>query len=81
MARSWAKELAHRKITVNVISPAATNTPMHINPSRAESKPILPLFGRLIELSEIAQLVLYLISSYADMITGQELTVCGGSSL
>jgi NAD(P)-dependent dehydrogenase (short-subunit alcohol dehydrogenase family) len=32
MARSWAMELAPRAITVNVVSPSATKTPMLLDP-------------------------------------------------
>jgi NAD(P)-dependent dehydrogenase (short-subunit alcohol dehydrogenase family) len=41
----------------------------------------LPPIGRLIEPEEIASLVAYLLSPAAAAITGQEINVCGGSSL
>ena len=42
MARSWAMELAPRGITVNVVSPSATETPMLLDPGRSGVPPRLP---------------------------------------
>ena len=81
MARSWAAELAPTGVTVNVVSPAATATAMLSDPDRVQSQPRLPPIGRLIEPSEIAALVCFLLSESAAAITGQELIICGGSSL
>ncbi|MGU7770449.1 SDR family NAD(P)-dependent oxidoreductase [Burkholderia sp. MR1-5-21] len=81
MARSWAIELAPRGITVNVVSPAATETPMLKDPARASSAPVLPPIGRYIRAEEIAALVSFLIGPDAGAITGQQIMVCGGSSL
>lgn len=81
LARSWAAELAPRGVTVNVVSPAATRTGMLADPARAGSQPRLPPLGRLIEPAEIAALVAYLLSPAAAPITGQDIAVCGGSSL
>lgn len=81
LAKSWAVELASNAITVNVVSPAATQTAMTTDPSRALSQPKLPPIGRLIKPEEISALVAYLLSPVAAAITGQEITICGGSSL
>ncbi|MFV0334309.1 MAG: SDR family NAD(P)-dependent oxidoreductase [Tropicimonas sp.] len=81
LARSFAIELAPRGITVNVISPGATDTPMLSDPARASVRPKLPPIGRLIRPSEIADLAGYLLSPSAAGITGQEIVVCGGASL
>ena len=81
MARSWAAEVAAQGVTVNVVSPAATQTSMLQDPARAGSAPRLPPIGRLIQPAEIAALVAYLLSPAADAITGQDIAICGGSSL
>ncbi|SCK60451.1 NADP-dependent 3-hydroxy acid dehydrogenase YdfG [Variovorax sp. HW608] len=81
MARSWAAEVADQGVTVNVVSPAATATGMLADPARAASAPRLPPIGRLIEPAEIAALVAYLLSPSAAAITGQDIAICGGSSL
>jgi 3-oxoacyl-[acyl-carrier protein] reductase len=81
LARSWAQELASVGVTVNVVSPAATQTAMLGDPSRSSSKPKLPPIGRYIEPAEVASLIAYLLSSEAAAITGQNLQICGGSSL
>lgn len=81
LARSWAAEVAAGGVTVNVVSPAATDTAMVRDAARAASAPRLPPIGRLIQPGEIAATVAFLLSPEAAAITGQELTVCGGSSL
>lgn len=81
LARSWAAEVAGQGVTVNVVSPAATATGMLSDPARAGSAPRLPPIGRLIEPAEIAALVGYLLSPPAAAITGQDIAICGGSSL
>lgn len=81
MARSWAAELASRRICVNVIAPAATDTPMLRDPGRADVQPKLPPMGRLVTPEEIAATVAFLLTDGARSITGQQIIVCGGSSL
>ncbi|GLR84422.1 hypothetical protein GCM10007857_11320 [Bradyrhizobium iriomotense] len=81
LARSWAMELAPRGITVNVVAPAATETPMLKDPTRATVAPRLPPIGRFIRPQEVAASVAFLLSAEAGAITGQQLVICGGSSL
>jgi len=81
LARSWAAELIERGITVNVISPAATDTAMLRDPARANTAPKLPPIGRLIRPAEVAALTAYLLSDAAAAITGQDIAICGGASL
>lgn len=81
LARSWASELAPRGITVNVVAPGATETPMLKDPTRANVAPKLPPIGRFIQPEEVAAAVAFLLSADAAAITGQQLVICGGSSL
>lgn len=81
MVRSWAAELAPRGITVNIVAPGATETPMLNQPGRQSSPPKLPPIGRFIQPQEVADLVAYLLSPSAAAITGQQLVICGGASL
>lgn len=81
LARSWASELAPRGITVNVVAPAATETPMLTDRTRATIAPKLPPIGRFIQPEEVAAAVAFLLSGEAAAITGQQLVICGGSSL
>jgi 3-oxoacyl-[acyl-carrier protein] reductase len=81
LARSWAIELAPRRITVNVVAPGPTQTPMLADPGRAATPPSLPRLGRFIDPSEIADLVGFLLGPSGRSITGQRLVVCAGASL
>jgi len=81
LARSWAAETAASGVTVNVVSPAATETAMLADPARANTPPRLPPLGRLIQPGEIAALVAFLLSPDAAAITGQDIQICGGASL
>ena len=81
LARSWAAELAPRGITVNVVAPGATDTPMLRDPARSGSAPKLPPLGRFIRPEEVASLVAFLLSRDGGSMTGQQLVMCGGGSL
>lgn len=84
LARSWALEVAPRGVTVNIIAPGPTDTPMLRDPARAAvpflggaSMPI----GRLITAGEVAATAHFLLGSDAAAITGQVINICGGGSL
>lgn len=81
MARSWAIELAPRGITVNVIAPAATDTPMLRDNARGAVEPRTPPIGRFVRADEVAALTAFVLSEDAAAITGQQIVICGGSSL
>lgn len=81
LVRSWALELASRGITVNLVAPGATETPMLRDPGRAGTPPRLPPLGRYVQPEEVAGLTAFLLGPDAGTLTGQTLTVCGGASL
>lgn len=81
LTRSWAAEVAAQQVTLNVISPAATQTAMLSDPARTQATPRLPPLGRLIQPEEIAALTAFLLSPQAAAITGQDIAICGGASL
>lgn len=81
LARSWAMELASRRITVNVVAPGPTATPMLADPGRSATPPRLPALGRFVEPDEVAGLTAFLLGAEGGSITGQQLVICGGASL
>ena len=81
LARSWAAEVVGAGVTVNTVSPAATDTPMLADPARASAAPRLPPIGRLIRPGEVAALVSFLLGAEAAAVTGQDIAVCGGATL
>lgn len=81
LARSWAAELITRGITVNLVAPGVTDTPMLRDPVRAALPPKMPPIGRYIKPEEVAALVCFLLGPEAAAITGQQLLICGGASL
>jgi 3-oxoacyl-[acyl-carrier protein] reductase len=81
MARSWAAELAPRGITVNIVAPGATDTPMLNDPARTATPPKKPPIGRFIRPDEVAAATAFLLGPEAGAITGQQIVICGGGSL
>lgn len=79
LAFSLAKEVAHRLVTVNVISPGATDTDGFIMPKEAVDQIIqqTPL-GRLGQPDDIASVVAFLVSDDAHWMTGQNIQANGG---
>jgi NAD(P)-dependent dehydrogenase (short-subunit alcohol dehydrogenase family) len=81
LTRSWAMELAPRRITVNVVAPGPTATAMLDDPARASTPPRLPPLGRFVDPDEVAALTALLLGPEGGSITGQQLVICGGASL
>lgn len=81
LIRSWAMELAPRRITVNLIAPGATDTPMLRDPGRKGTPPVTPPLGRFVTPEEVAAYTSFIVGTEAGAITGQTLLICGGASL
>jgi len=80
MARSLARELGSRNITVNVVAPGPVETDMTATLSDARKDELLkavPL-GRMASADEIAEVVAFLASAGAAYITGAIIPVDGG---
>lgn len=83
LARSMARELASRNITVNVVTPGPIETDMLAavtDDRRAEMSAAVPL-GRLGSVDEVAAAVRFLTSDQAGFITGAVLPVDGGLAM
>lgn len=92
LVKSIAQEIGHSGVTLNVISPGATNTPMRmareagLRAQMGEEKytrrvaSVLKMYplGRLGEPDDIAAAVVFLAGEKAGWITGQVLSVNGG---
>ncbi|HTU09961.1 MAG TPA: glucose 1-dehydrogenase [Allosphingosinicella sp.] len=87
--RSWAIELKHRRIRVNMLSPGPTDTaildklgvPADQRPSfEAAMAAAIPL-GRLGRPEELAAAALFLVSDAGSFVTGMNLRVDGGMTL
>jgi 3-oxoacyl-[acyl-carrier protein] reductase len=78
-ALSLAKEIGHRQVTVNLVSPGVTDTDGLIMPKEALDHLIgqTPL-GRLGQPQDIADVVAFLVGDDAHWMTGQNLQVNGG---
>jgi 2-hydroxycyclohexanecarboxyl-CoA dehydrogenase len=85
-AKALARETARAGINVNAVAPGLTDTPMLANVSEGNERLMaaiirsIPL-GRVGTPDEVARAVLFLVSSDADYITGQTLSVNGGLSM
>ena len=87
-ARSWSRELAPRRIRVNVLVPGATSTPGWRGLTTTEeqhhafvaaSEAATPL-GRMGDPDEVAAAALFLASDDSSYVTGSELFADGGSA-
>jgi 3-oxoacyl-[acyl-carrier protein] reductase len=78
-ALALAKEIGHRQVTVNLVSPGVTDTDGLIMPKEALDHLIgqTPL-GRLGQPRDIADVVAFLVGDDAHWMTGQNLQVNGG---
>ncbi len=82
LARSLAKEVATRAITVNVVAPGLIDTDMtsDLGASREALESMVPM-GRAGAPEDVAGVVGFLASNHARYVTGQVLAVDGGLAL
>lgn len=88
-SKSLAREVARNQITVNVVCPGPTDTPMtrQMQEESDFAKKILSKMDKVIPLKrtgspeDVASAVVFLASKEADFITGQTLSVSGGLTM
>ena len=86
LTTGMAREFAKDGITVNTVAPCAVNTPQMVaitksNPAlAAKFVSVIPI-GRPAEMAEVASMVSYLASAEASFVTGQVISVNGGSTM
>jgi 2-hydroxycyclohexanecarboxyl-CoA dehydrogenase len=81
-SKSLAAEVARHAITVNVVSPATVDSPllrMMLKPEQIERRRAANPMGRLGRPEDVAAAVVFFASPRADYVTGQVLSVNGGS--
>jgi 2-hydroxycyclohexanecarboxyl-CoA dehydrogenase len=81
--KSLARELARYQVNVNCVCPGPTDTPLfQRQPERMKEALTRAIpFRRIAQPIEIAQAVLFFLSSRSDYITGQVLSVSGGLTM
>jgi 2,3-dihydroxy-2,3-dihydro-p-cumate dehydrogenase len=93
LASGLAREFAPQGITVNVVAPSIVATeaatamfanpemlPVSLRPVLAQSVDIIPM-GRPAEMDEVAATIAFLTSDDASFITGQVISINGGSAM
>jgi 2,3-dihydroxy-2,3-dihydro-p-cumate dehydrogenase len=86
LTTGMAREFARDNITVNTVAPCATNTPqmqavIERDPALAQKFVSVIPMGRPAEMNEVASMVSYLASEEAAFVTGQIISVNGGSTM
>ena len=86
LTQSVAKEVARQHIRVNAVSPGTINTPGVMNyfkeePSAKEMLERSALLRRIGEPEEVGEMVAFLLSDRSSYVTGQIVSVDGGSSI
>jgi 3-oxoacyl-[acyl-carrier protein] reductase len=81
ISRVFSKEIGHRKITVNVVSPGATDTPEFTTRPKELKDQVMNMSAmhRLGKIDEIVKVISFLASDDASWVTGQNIKVNGGA--
>jgi len=83
LTRSWARELGHSGITVNLVAPGWIPVERHSDVPQAELEAYrrgVPI-GHMGKPEDVAKMVAYLASDGAGFITGQKFAANGGNTL
>lgn len=86
LTTGMAREFARDGITINTVAPCAVNTPQMVDITKrdpalaAKFISVIPV-GRPAEMEEVASMVSYLASAEASFVTGQVISVNGGSTM
>lgn len=81
LTKIFAKEMGQRGITANIVSPGPVDTELFRTgktPEDIERMKTMAALGRLGEVDDIAQVVLFLVSDAARWINGQNIRANGG---
>ena len=83
LTRSWSRELASHQITVNLVAPGWIPTDRHDNDPQEDKDAYLDSIPmkRMGEHKDIGEAVAFLASHEANFITGQRLSVNGGTTV
>lgn len=79
-AKNMAVEFAPHQITVNAITPGSIRTRMVADPDRELALYPIPI-GRMAEPEEVSFLLCYLVSDEAAFVTGQVMSINGGTPI
>lgn len=86
LSRTWALELGHDGITVNVIAPGPVETELFLSNNKPDDERIrnrissIPV-GRIGKPEDVAVAIAFFLDPAASYVTGQTLFVCGGTSI
>ena len=82
-SKTLARELARKGVTVNVVCPGPTDTPLLMSTPEKQREALtraIP-FRRFAKPSEVADAILFFASDRASYLTGQVLSVSGGLTM
>jgi len=86
LTTGMAREFARDGVTINTVAPCAVNTPQMVEITKrdpalaAKFVNVIPV-GRPAEMKEVASMVSYLAGAEASFVTGQVISVNGGSTM